>query len=229
MPTYFVGGGMHESALLAADNFFDIYCRRPGGRILDIGSMDVNGSLRSVAPAGFEYVGADMAPGAGVDVLLSDPHELPFGAKEFDVVVSSSCFEHMQFFWITFLECLRVLKDDGLLYINAPSNGPYHPYPHDNWRFYPDAGRALAAWGQRQGFKVCMVESFVLNQMDGVWNDYVAIFRKGNAQAPAEWLHSRFPGATNAWTDSSATVLRESRRPEDQRKRRAWRRLLGLR
>ena len=32
---------------------------------------------------------------------------------------------------------------DWLFYLNAPSNGEFHRYPVDCWRFYPDAGGAL--------------------------------------------------------------------------------------
>lgn len=44
---------------------------------------------------------------------------------------------------MTFLEYARVIKPGGMIYINAPSNGDYHRYPDDNWRFYPDCGRVL--------------------------------------------------------------------------------------
>jgi hypothetical protein len=32
-----------------------------------------------------------------------------------DVIVSSSCFEHSEFFWLLFNESLRILKPNGLL------------------------------------------------------------------------------------------------------------------
>ena len=38
-----------------------------------------------------------------------------------DIVVSISTFEHTEFFWETFLEILRVLKPNGLFFLNAPS------------------------------------------------------------------------------------------------------------
>lgn len=81
--------------------FFDTYVRTPA-RIINIGAQDVNGSLRSVAPAGAEYVGLDLTEGRGVDVVITDPCELPFDDGSFDVAVTSSCFEHSEFFWLTF-------------------------------------------------------------------------------------------------------------------------------
>lgn len=54
--------------------FFQIYLNNTVGMtIVDIGSRDVNGSLRSVAPLNSTYVGVDFAAGKGVDVVLADP------------------------------------------------------------------------------------------------------------------------------------------------------------
>ena len=54
----------------------------------------------------------------------------------------------------SFLELLRVLKQDGILYINAPSNGDFHRGSHvDVYRFYPDAGKALEKWGKDNNYK----------------------------------------------------------------------------
>ena len=44
----------------------------------------------------------------------------------------------------------RIIKPSGYIYINAPTTGHYHCYPGDNWRFYSDAGQALAYWSGKQ-------------------------------------------------------------------------------
>jgi hypothetical protein len=90
----------------------------------------------------------------------------PFDADTFDLAVSTSSFEHDQCFWFTFTEAIRTLKAGGHFFLNAPSNGPYHGYPFDNWRFYPDAARALVAWAER-GYQVRVVESGTLRQVAG--------------------------------------------------------------
>jgi SAM-dependent methyltransferase len=123
-----------------------------GLTIVDIGSQDVNGSLRSVAPPNNKYIGVDFVEAKGVDVVITDPYSLPFEDESVDAVVSSSCFEHSEFFWLLFNEALRILKPTGLLYINVPSNGQFHRYPVDCWRFYPDSGVALQNWGKRSGY-----------------------------------------------------------------------------
>lgn len=59
---------MHDAALALGRLFFETLCGAfMGGAIADLGAMNVNGSLRTVAPAGFSHVGIDMAPGPGVD------------------------------------------------------------------------------------------------------------------------------------------------------------------
>lgn len=170
---------MHPSALNNGRLFFATYLDTGrAARILDIGSQDINGSLRQLAPAGAHYVGVDFATGRGVDVVLDDPYQLPFDSGSADVVVSSSCFEHIEMFWLMFNEVLRVLKPDGLFYLNAPSNGDYHRYPVDCWRFYPDAGDALVRWAARSGYRPALLESFTAFQDHDIWSDFVAVFVK---------------------------------------------------
>jgi len=75
----------------------------------------------------------DHVAGPNVDIVYES--EWPLGNETFDVVVSSSCFEHDDFFWETFLLLARALKPGGLLHIAVPSAGFYHGHPGDNWRF----------------------------------------------------------------------------------------------
>lgn len=170
---------MHDTAMEIGRKFFGAYLgNQTGLSILDVGAQDVNGSLRSVAPMGNEYIGVDFIEGKGVDVVITDPYSLPFSAESFDVVVCSSCFEHSEFFWLLFSEIQRVLKKTGVFYLNVPSNGNIHKYPVDCWRFYPDSGVALQNWARREGYRTTLVESFTSLKKDDVWNDFVAVFVK---------------------------------------------------
>jgi len=172
---------MHDIAMKHGAAFFNTYLSNAKNlTIVDVGAQNVWGSLRSVAPPNNKYIGVDFLKAKGVDVVITDPYSLPFEDESVDVVVSSSCFEHSEFFWLLFNEILRILKPTGLLYINVPSNGSFHRYPVDCWRFYPDSGVALQNWGKRSGYNCALLESFVgirKNKAD-VWNDFVAIFVK---------------------------------------------------
>src|SRR5665213_3670849 len=141
---------MHDTALKIGQKFFEAYADG-NSSILELGSCNVNGSLRDVAPQGAMYIGLDTSAGPSVDVVIEPHKALPISSNSVDIVVSSSMFEHDLFFWETFLEMVRVAKPGGIVYINAPSNGGYHCYPVDNWRFYPDCGKALEAWAQKSG------------------------------------------------------------------------------
>lgn len=178
---------MHPSALNNGKLFFDTYSppllESEGSiRVVEIGSQDVNGSIRQFCPQEFEYIGVDFVDGKGVDVVIISPYELPFDDNSVDIVVSSSCFEHSEMFWIVYLEIIRILKPHGLFYLNVPSNGMFHRYPVDCWRFYPDSGQALVTWAEHNNFNVGLLESYTSQQIGGEienwWNDFVAVYVK---------------------------------------------------
>lgn len=176
---------MHESAMKYGKYFFDTYCRHDftGKKIVDVGAQNINGSLRAFCPAGAIYSGVDYVEGPGVDILITDPYRLPFDDDSVDAVVCSSVFEHAEFFWLLYLECVRITKPSGLIYLNAPSNGMVHRFPIDSWRFYPDAGLSLVNWSRHNGYDTVLLESFLgakhgaLNG-EGMWNDFVAVIVK---------------------------------------------------
>jgi len=204
---------MHPTALENGKRFFDTYVANQDDSIsiVDIGAQNINGSLKDVAPSGKRYLGVDFVAGKGVDVVLDDPYVLPFEDNSVDVIICNSCFEHSEFFWLLFLEVVRVLKPAGLFYLNAPSNGYFHRYPVDCWRFYPDSGQAMERWAQRNGYRTALLESFVSNQYRGLndefaWNDFVAVFVKDKNES------YRFPTRiVDSFTDfTNGRVMGES-------------------
>lgn len=210
---------MHPSALKFGKHFFETYAT-DRGVVIDIGAQNVNGSLKDVCPKSLKYVGVDFVAGKGVDVILRDPYKLPFEDGAADFVVSSSCFEHSEMFWLLFLEILRIMKPGGLFYLNVPSNGVFHRYPVDCWRFYPDSGRALVKWAERNGYAPLLLESFIGAQDRDLWNDFVAVFvrdRKFAARHPGRIL-DRHPLAANALRAGSDEVLNHSELTEDQQR-----------
>jgi SAM-dependent methyltransferase len=215
---------MHPTAMQNCKDFFDTYGGALGTqtkvRVIDIGSQNLNGSLRQVCPAAFQYVGVDFVQGPGVDVVLKDPYVLPLESESADVVLSSSCFEHAEMFWLVFLEVLRILKPAGLFYLNVPSNGDFHRYPVDCWRFYPDSGRALVAWAQKNGLRTTLLESFTTAQFGDHWNDFVAVFLKDERlinERPARILNKK-QNYSNGMLYGRDDILKLSAMPEDRKK-----------
>lgn len=170
---------MHPTALEHGRKFFDAYLSNTKGlTIVDIGSQDVNGSLRQFCSLENKYIGIDFANAKGVDIVLSDPYSIPLLSDSVDVCISTSCFEHSEFFWLLFNEIMRIIKPTGLFYLNAPSSGPYHQYPVDCWRFRNDAPIALKNWSRRSGYNTFLLESFVNTQNNDTWQDCVSVFIK---------------------------------------------------
>lgn len=154
----------------------------PGGSplVVDIGAADVNGSYRALLPAASRYVGVDLEPGPGVDLVLDDPYHLPFEDGSVDVILSGQMLEHCGQFWRVFSEVARVLRPEGLAFMIAPSAGPVHRYPVDCYRFYPDSFAACADWA---GLR--LVHSWTDER--GPWRDIVGVFqRAGRLEARTE-------------------------------------------
>ena len=163
---------MHASSMENMRRCIDWYLSDRTLKAIDLGSMNVNGSYRELIPSRVEYVGVDLEPGPGVDVVLDDVYKLPFEDGSVDLVMSGQMLEHCGQFWRVFLEVFRVLKPEGLAFMIAPSTGPVHRYPVDCYRFYPDSYQALAEWcGLR------LVQSWTDER--GPWCDIVGVFQKG--------------------------------------------------
>ena len=110
-----------------------------GARVLEVGSLDVNGSCRQqvMAAGAWGYLGTDMRPGKGVD-LVCEASVLPrvVGICEYDVVISTEALEHMEDWQGCIHAMWDCLKVGGLLLITTRSVGfQWHEYPDDFWRF----------------------------------------------------------------------------------------------
>jgi SAM-dependent methyltransferase len=181
---------MHTSAAVNIRSFFSAYTQsvitssllilEVGSRVADDNPPNEGNSLRAHCPIGSNVIGLDFEPGFGVDIVLNDPYEFPLPSGSFDIAISSSCFEHSDFFWLTFEEMVRVVRNGGLIFLCAPSSPfLYHPHPVDNWRFQPDAGNALAQWAKRRGYQCDLLESYI--QVGGSWHDFCAVFLIGGS------------------------------------------------
>lgn len=108
------------------------------GRILEVGSCNVNGSIREVlSEYADEYIGVDLFDGPGVNVVL-DVADLTdtFECQSFDFVGSTEMLEHCLKWQDALYQMVSVLRQDGLLLITTRSPGfELHDYPGDHWRF----------------------------------------------------------------------------------------------
>lgn len=122
------GGGMSHPQQLA---FMEIVIATLGNRIqtqkvLEIGSYDVNGTIRDIIGACESYLGVDLVDGPGVD-LVSFGHELELESESFDLTLSAECFEHDPHWATTFLNMIRLTKSNGIVAFTCASLGrPEH-------------------------------------------------------------------------------------------------------
>ena len=61
-------------------------------------------------------------------------------------MLAFSVFEHVKHFWKGFAEVRRVLRPDGVFLVCCPFYFHVHGYPHDYWRFTPEAFDTLLNW-----------------------------------------------------------------------------------
>ena len=140
---------MHQSAMIRMKWFVDNYVPKDKRvKILDLGSYNVNGCYRTLFDGyNVDYIGADIANGPNVGIVLSDPYQwLEIEDCSLDFVISGNALEHIEFPWSTMDQIYKKLKHNGIVCMLAPFNLSEHRYPTDCYRYYPDGLKALAKW-----------------------------------------------------------------------------------
>jgi SAM-dependent methyltransferase len=166
--------------------------------VLDVGSLDVNGSYRPIfADRAWSYIGLDVTPGPGVDLVVADPYRwTELSDDSLDVVVSGQALEHIAYPWRTIEEITRVLRPGGLAFVIAPGAGPEHRHPIDCWRFLPDGLRALASWAGLAVLEVGASQLTGFSDGSAPWCDTSMVAAKGPKGFGEEYERRR-----RTWSD----------------------------
>jgi SAM-dependent methyltransferase len=110
-----------------------------GKHIIEVGSLDVNGSLRDAVRAfgPQRYVGVDLQTGPGVDEICRvEDLVARFGRDSFDVLISTEMLEHVRDWRAAIHNMKAIVKPRGLLLVTTRSRGAeYHGFPFDYWRY----------------------------------------------------------------------------------------------
>lgn len=110
-----------------------------GKRVLDIGSLDLNGNYRGLIEGrGGDYAGLDLVGGQNVDVIARGSYDYPIDSGSLDVAISGSVMEHVEAPWLWVPELARMLRPAGFLAIVTHWQWEIHRFPVDCWRFLPD-------------------------------------------------------------------------------------------
>ncbi|MEK7779280.1 MAG: class I SAM-dependent methyltransferase [Pseudomonadota bacterium] len=174
----------------------------PTPSVLELGSRARSGNVySSVFNNHVSYKGLDIAPGVNVDIV-GDAHELSqlFTEHEkFDAIFSISVFEHLAMPWKVVLECNKILKPNGMIFIASHQTWPLHDAPWDFWRFSSSAWQAL--FNSATGFKVietvmglpCSIKSNAPSEKEliGLYNQPAflgtAVIAQKNGETRLEW------------------------------------------
>ena len=112
------------------------------GRVLEVGSFNVNGGVREVIDVS---VGIDMRAGRGVDLVcpVERLHDY-FPDGDFDACVSCGTLEHVKN-WKAFVEVTwDMVKEGGFLVLTIASLAKKrHNYPNDYWRMTEEQIRTI--------------------------------------------------------------------------------------
>jgi SAM-dependent methyltransferase len=159
--------------------------RVTGMRVIELGSRDVNGSLRehifSLKPT--DYLGIDFRGGKNVDIVRDMSHStmLEDYAGAFDLVVSTEVLEHVADWRKAITVMKGICAPKGIILITTRSFGyPYHAHPYDHWRYevedmkriFSDFER-IRVQGDPESNGVFIVvkkpKPYVPNNIDDVW------------------------------------------------------------
>ena len=148
--------------------------------VLEIGSLDINGSVRSLFH-NCNYTGLDVAAGRGVDVICQgQQYNAPDGS--FDVVISCEAMEHNPHWVGTFQNMIRLCRPGGLVImtcatVGRPEHGTTRKEPKSSpltvalkWNYYKN----LKARDFRQ--VVSLEESFVWSHFWTRFQSYDLLF-----------------------------------------------------
>jgi ubiquinone/menaquinone biosynthesis C-methylase UbiE len=164
----------------------------PGMRVLEIGSREVTGASNARKEfSKAEYVGFDYYPGDNVDVV-GDAHKLSSyfeDEEKFDIVYSSSCFEHFAMPWIVATEIAKVLKVGGFVFVETHFSFKSHERP---WHFFQFSDMALKVlFSEALGFEC--VEAGMSNPIVGRFSSLADTYLK-NKPVGGLYCHSAYLG-----------------------------------
>jgi len=91
-------------------------------RVCELGSRDVNGSVRGLFP-GAQYIGVDAEPGPGVDAIGNGATWKPEPPEPFDTVVSTEVLEHTGEAEEICRNSYELLEKGGVFIVTAASIG----------------------------------------------------------------------------------------------------------
>lgn len=190
----------HKAQVAFFEELQKRFCERfsKAVKILEVGSQNINGTVRDFFASDIDYLGIDLGMTKCVDwVIPGELIELPDNWA--DIVISTECFEHCQDWDKVLINMIRILKPGGLCIITCASGErPTHgtidseeassPFTSSYYKnLGPDniANRIrLGAYFERHSFEINSIDndlyfwgvcsSSLIKEIDDYWEDPVS-------------------------------------------------------
>ena len=119
----------------------------PGMKVLEIGPEAVPSTHARLfcerhPDSGVRWEYLDLSNYEGMRRAIGE-YEYEIADCEFDVVLAAQVLEHVRKPWLWVKELARCVKLGGTVILICPVTWPYHEFPVDCWRVYPDGMAAL--------------------------------------------------------------------------------------
>jgi SAM-dependent methyltransferase len=161
------------------------------GKTLDLGAGSAK-YRHIIKKKASEYITFDVVPGENIDVV-GDALDLPFENDSFDTIISTQVLEHVAKPWIMVKEIHRVLKKDGICILTAPFLEPYHPDPHDYFRYTAEGLQSLF---KNENFEILECQGF--GKLFSVLSEFIRFswFNPYGKQKRGSWRITRLIAKT---------------------------------
>ena len=116
----------HPEQLAFIERIKNIFPNHFGGRIVEMGSLDVNGNLNYLYESE-EVTRVDLAKGKNIDIVMPIHEYKAPGQGSIDLIISSEVFEHDPYFGKSLENIIWLLRSGGLFVFTCATTGrPIH-------------------------------------------------------------------------------------------------------
>lgn len=135
-----------------------------GVNVCDIGSLDINGNNHFLFE-NYSYIGLDIGRGKNVNVVSKGHLYRPIDGSQYDVVISTECFEHDMYWKDTITNVSEnLLRSGGLFVFSCATTGRHE---HGTRRTSPDNSPFTAVVTEEWAdYYMNLTEEIVCNELD---------------------------------------------------------------